>query len=309
MKTEMAQNVQNLPNELSASLESKPRLMKRSGISLLFALLALVSIITFPSWRSFPEYGDITSDGGAPGFLLSGTTPAFSSQVNFFHLDRVSAEDFQGLVIHTIPVHLQTNFQAILDKVLTLSEKYKVDPFWVISVIWAESHFRIQAQSHKGASGLMQVMPATGEWLKGKLKRKLEPSMITRSLNDPELNLELGVYYLSKLKRMFRGHHRFATVSYNMGPNWVKRRLRKGRPVGNKNLYLQKVQSYYSLLTRRFVYITKANSHRRIKNNYVMQVRRQKRWDYQVGMYQAFSEYNETDSFSFLPFKLASLSL
>ena len=147
-----------------------------------------------------------------------------------------------------------------------MSSKYQVDPFWVTSVVWTESHFRNSATSHVGAQGLMQVMPATGKWLQSLMTEELSGKKFPLGLRDPALNIELGVFYLKRLLNRFHGSYKFATVSYNMGPNWVSRRLRMRGPVGVKNEYLDKVKKYYAKLTRKFVRAHTPASYRKVDN-------------------------------------------
>lgn len=89
------------------------------------------------------------------------------------------------------------------------SEKYGVNPSLVKAVIHAESGYNPNAVSSKGASGLMQLMPATA-----------------RSLNvadrfNPKDNVEGGVKYLRFLLDTFRGDVVLAVAAYNAGLNKV----------------------------------------------------------------------------------------
>jgi hypothetical protein len=77
------------------------------------------------------------------------------------------------------------------------AKAYGIDWRLVLAVIEAESGFQWDAESHKGAVGLMQLMPATSAELDARLDIEV--------LADPDDNIHGGVYYLRKLYDMFDG--------------------------------------------------------------------------------------------------------
>ncbi|HGJ65262.1 TPA: lytic transglycosylase domain-containing protein, partial [bacterium] len=77
------------------------------------------------------------------------------------------------------------------------SKKYRYDWRLIVAIMKTESNFNEQAKSHKGAVGLMQLMPKTAKWLSPKLE--IEYSGIG-SLYDPEYNIKLGVHYLNMMQ-------------------------------------------------------------------------------------------------------------
>ncbi len=91
------------------------------------------------------------------------------------------------------------------------ADLYEVDPTLVRAVIHAESAFRPDAVSPKGAGGLMQLMPATAA------------RFDVADRFDPEENIAGGVSYLALLLDMFRGDRELAVAAYNAGENAVKR--------------------------------------------------------------------------------------
>lgn len=90
---------------------------------------------------------------------------------------------------------------------------YGMDPALVLSVIQAESTFRVDAVSSAGAVGLMQLMPDTA--------KKLGARQISRAaLQDPFLNIELGVKYLHQLRERYSGLSAYYPLAaYNLGPH------------------------------------------------------------------------------------------
>ena len=101
------------------------------------------------------------------------------------------------------------------------AKKNGLDPLLVVAVIRVESSFNNYAVSHVGAMGLMQVMPDTGKWLLDKRGRKLGRA---QNLFDPELNIELGAFYLADMIRIFGSVDR-ALVAYNAGPGGARKIL------------------------------------------------------------------------------------
>ncbi len=94
-----------------------------------------------------------------------------------------------------------------------------LDPAWVYGLIRQESRFITDARSHVGASGLMQLMPATARWVARKIgMQDFTPS----SVNDFDTNTVLGTNYLSMVLNDLNGSQVLATAGYNAGP---------GRPV------------------------------------------------------------------------------
>ena len=100
--------------------------------------------------------------------------------------------------------------------IASASERYGVDPFLVCAVIDSESGWDESAQSHRGAVGLMQLMPdtATDMILKG-LVNGADYSV--DDLTDPEVNIEFGTAYLSYLLSYFDGNGDRAIAAYNAG--------------------------------------------------------------------------------------------
>lgn len=90
--------------------------------------------------------------------------------------------------------------------------EYQLDPYLVAAVIHVESRNRSDAVSSKGAVGLMQVKPDTGEWIAEKLKKEFSPDNLT----DPETNIEMGCWFLRFLFDRFEVADT-AIAAYNAG--------------------------------------------------------------------------------------------
>jgi soluble lytic murein transglycosylase-like protein len=106
------------------------------------------------------------------------------------------------------------------------AEKNGVDPYLIMGLIHQESYFNPRAKSRVGATGLMQLMPATGK----ELAQKLHSSS---DLENPDVNIRLGTYHFKHLIDLFGGNPQLAVASYNAGQgnvfNW--RRAAPHKPI------------------------------------------------------------------------------
>lgn len=101
------------------------------------------------------------------------------------------------------------------DAVVRRTRDIGLDPAYVYGLIRQESRFIMNAQSHVGASGLMQVMPATARWT----ARKLGMSGFTPDqINDRDTNIAIGTGYLKLVLDDFSGSMPLAAAAYNAGP-------------------------------------------------------------------------------------------
>ena len=92
---------------------------------------------------------------------------------------------------------------------------YDIPDDLVFSVIKAESNFDKNARSNKGAMGLMQIMEKTGDWAAEKIGiENFSPDM----LYEPEVNIEIGCFYLSYLLDLYNNDTKCALAAYNAGP-------------------------------------------------------------------------------------------
>ena len=133
------------------------------------------------------------------------------------------------LIILILVVILYSNsFQRLInpihfkETVYHYSEVNKIDPLLVSAIIRVESKFNPQALSKKGAVGLMQIMPSTGEWAAEQMGiQEFESSL----LYDPEMNIRIGTWYISNLQKEFGRNDLLVIAAYNGGRGKVKQWL------------------------------------------------------------------------------------
>jgi soluble lytic murein transglycosylase len=95
------------------------------------------------------------------------------------------------------------------------AKNLSLDTAWVYGLIRQESRFITDARSGVGASGLMQVMPATGKWVAAKIGLT---DFVHGMLNDLRTNITLGTNYMNMVLENNGGSQILATAAYNAGP-------------------------------------------------------------------------------------------
>ncbi len=113
------------------------------------------------------------------------------------------------------------------------AKRYRIPRFLVRAVMHAESAFNPNALSNKGASGLMQLMPATAT------------EMYVKDIFDARENIEGGTRYLRVLANEFDGDMVKMVAAYNAGPDAVKKYGGNVPPYAETQAYVQKVISLY----------------------------------------------------------------
>src|SRR5687768_4021881 len=111
------------------------------------------------------------------------------------------------------------------------SAAHAVNPDLVRAVIQAESAFNPRARSHKGAMGLMQLMPATAAEYR------------VTDAYDPAQNIRAGVAYLKSLLTRFSNNVELALAAYNAGPGAVKKYGGTVPPYRETRDYIAKIKS------------------------------------------------------------------
>lgn len=105
------------------------------------------------------------------------------------------------------------------EQVLSYSQQVGLDAAWAYGLMRQESRFIINARSHVGAGGLMQIMPDTGRWI----ARRLGDTYSQAKLNEMNTNIRYGTFYLSHVLQQLSSSPVLATAGYNAGPTRAKR--------------------------------------------------------------------------------------
>lgn len=130
------------------------------------------------------------------------------------------------------------------DSVASAADEFGLDRSLVKSVVWAESRFDPKATSHKGAKGLMQIMPETFDMCAASL------GLSNADIYDVETSLRCGCYYLSLMLDRFGGNVTAALMAYNAGENNARKFLDGEKVFPETQKYLAdigKAQKVYGL--------------------------------------------------------------
>jgi hypothetical protein len=117
------------------------------------------------------------------------------------------------------------------------SRRYNIDPLLIYSQMHQESSFHIRATSNKGASGLMQLMPATAR------------RFGVTSIYDPRQNIDAGVRYMRWLLDTFNGDVVLALAGYNAGEGAVMKYGNSVPPYRETQEYVRRITSRYSAIS------------------------------------------------------------
>jgi soluble lytic murein transglycosylase len=95
-----------------------------------------------------------------------------------------------------------------------VSTEHGLEPTFVAGVVYTESRFRPDVESHRGAYGLMQLLPRTARFIQ-------ERSNIKGDYRVPRVNLRMGAWYLGYLDERYMGDERLVLAAYNSGEGQV----------------------------------------------------------------------------------------
>lgn len=153
---------------------------------------------------------------------LSPQLPRAMKKVETARLDRYEVNFIAGLIAAHRPDISDTGHLS--ERIVKTSLDQGMDPFLTAAIISIESRFHEKARSHKGATGLMQLMPGTAR----DVVQSLAQGPVFIGLTDSQTNILLGIRYYKMLEKKYSGNHYLALAAYNWGFANVDRV--KGKP-------------------------------------------------------------------------------
>lgn len=132
------------------------------------------------------------------------------------------------------------------------AQELGLDEAWVYGLIRQESRFVTQARSSVGAGGLMQIMPATAQWVANRIGLKYHAGMV----NEVGTNVQLGTFYMKHVLEQLSNQPVLATAGYNAGPN----RARNWQPADSAMEAAIYIESIPFFETRDYVRKVMANA-------------------------------------------------
>lgn len=130
-----------------------------------------------------------------------------------------------------------TGDSTIDSYIVDSSRRYNIDPLLIYAQMHQESSFKLKALSYKGASGLMQLMPATA--------RRLGVT----NIYDPKQNIEGGVKYMRMLLNMFNQDVNLALAGYNAGEGAVMKYGYSIPPYNETREYVRRITARYTAIS------------------------------------------------------------
>ncbi|MCI0480562.1 MAG: lytic transglycosylase domain-containing protein [Candidatus Dadabacteria bacterium] len=190
----------------------------------LFLLFFCVSVLflnksTNLAMDEKPAFAGLLVNPGGHEYLIAGSAvgePKWTEAAEL-KIEEMTAEEAE---IYLFILRLsdsinQSNARKLAKLIVEECENYEnLDPFLILAVIQIESEFSPKAKSHRGAIGLMQVMPGTGEYIAKEMGINYNGK---KSLYDPFVNVRLGIHYLSSLTERYDSTEN-ALDAYNYGP-------------------------------------------------------------------------------------------
>ncbi|HXI13321.1 MAG TPA: transglycosylase SLT domain-containing protein [Thermoanaerobaculia bacterium] len=173
---------------------------------------------------------------------------AFEDAVRAFRIawPELATVEQDRVPAHFIRMYYPVKYEAPIRK---HAAKQQLDPYLVMALIRQESSFNTHAKSHVGATGLMQLMPATGR----ELGTRIHGLFTNSRLENPEVNIELGTHYLRKLINLLDGNVELAVAGYNGGPYRIKkwRQQNRAKPLDEflEGLSLSETRNYVKRVT------------------------------------------------------------
>jgi soluble lytic murein transglycosylase-like protein len=196
----------------------------------MFAACLMLGSLSLCSRPANAQIARVADDSGRNFFINANPAPikiasAAKSHTNIYLPGEVS---FTG---RSRPA-MDIDRDGVEKLVREASERHKMDPALVRAVIETESNWNPKAYSHKGAGGLMQLIPTTAQ------------RYGAYDVFDPQQNIDAGVKYLRTLLERYNGNLDLALAAYNAGEGAVDRA--HGVPSFRETRdYVQKVQNAY----------------------------------------------------------------
>jgi soluble lytic murein transglycosylase-like protein len=189
----------------------------------------MLGMLAFCARPVSAQIASVTDDSGRRFFVNANPQPSklavSSKHTNIYLPSEVS------LTGRSRP-GLDVNRDGVDKLVREAAERHRMDPALVRAVIETESNWNPKAFSHKGAGGLMQLIPTTAQ------------RYGAYDVFDPQQNIDAGVKYLRTLLERYNGNLDLALAAYNAGEGAVDRA--HGVPSFRETRnYVQKVQNAY----------------------------------------------------------------
>ncbi|MGL6069717.1 transglycosylase SLT domain-containing protein [Craterilacuibacter sp.] len=204
-REELGNSLSEPAKPLQASDKAVAAIAREPAISRAISLFALSDTLKRPEFHEEARREwRWAMRGKTDPELIAAATLAQSK--GFYDMAIYSAERTQNT--HNFGLRFLAPYRSSTER---YARQLEVDPAWIYGLMRQESRFTVVARSGVGASGLMQLMPATARWVAGKV------GLPSFDVNDVDTNIQLGTWYLRHVLDT-TGHPVLATAGYNAGP-------------------------------------------------------------------------------------------
>jgi len=229
----------------------------KAGLFLLFISLAILLIVKSKDLSALDtnSFSNFFTGSNKISILNAHLAESkWSTDLNKLAIEDITPEEAEIFlfILRLSDSIIPTDAQKLAKLIIDECNNYELDPFLILAVIQVESDFTPKAVSSRGAIGLMQVMPRTGEYVAKDMGISYNGR---KSLYDPFVNVKLGIHYLSFLEDRFNTTEN-ALAAYNYGPtNFAKNKtLAKNPPK-----YVKKVLNFKNFLEEESILLAKSS--------------------------------------------------
>ena len=163
-------------------------------------------------WEAKSEWVQATKDFDDNQLLAAAE---FAARKNWYDLAIITAD--KTTEMHDFALRYPTPYRNLMKPA---ASEQALDEAWVYGITRQESRFVYSAKSSVGASGLMQLMPATAKWA---ARRVGIENYNNGMIHDLDTNIALGTYYLRYTLDLMNGQETMATAAYNAGPGRARK--------------------------------------------------------------------------------------
>jgi soluble lytic murein transglycosylase len=163
-------------------------------------------------WEAKSEWVQATKDFDDKQLLAAAE---FAARKNWYDLAIITAD--KTTEMHDFALRYPTPYRNLMKPA---ASEQAIDEAWVYGITRQESRFVYSAKSSVGASGLMQLMPATAKWA---ARRVGIENYNNGMIHDLDTNIALGTYYLRYTLDLMNGQETMATAAYNAGPGRARK--------------------------------------------------------------------------------------
>jgi hypothetical protein len=223
-------------------------LMKKIFVSFVLSIVSVFSISAQTTYKSTDNFGSVKNVKASSNNIETETESVetlgetsekdFSVEQKMQVSDPVNLSDLSILSIEKSSLgRLSTGNVEIDGYIEEYSALYNIDPQFIYAQMSQESSFKAKATSPKGASGFMQLMPATAR------------RFGVTNIYNPEQNIKAGIKYMRWLLDKFGGDMRLALAGYNAGEGAVMKYGNQIPPFRETQNYVAKIMNHYEQIT------------------------------------------------------------